>query len=169
MSDYEDRILRSMRRMTRAIDLHSRRLASEVGLTVPQLVCLRAIDAEKDGITPSRVADEVHLSRATITGILDRLSKRGLVTRERTSSDRRVVTLHVTDAGVELLSQAPSPLHSQFARRLAALSPEEQAGILGVLEEVVRMMEAQTLDAAPLLSTGPVDASPSAVEEFLET
>lgn len=169
MSTYEDRILRAMRRMTRAIDLHSRRLASEAGLTVPQLVCLRAIHNDEREVTPSRLAEEVHLSRATITGILDRLSKRDLVVRERTNPDRRVVTLHLTEAGSELLDQAPSPLHSQLARRLSGLPPDKQSEIYEVLEEVVRMMEAEGLDAAPLLATGPVDATPAAIEEFLES
>ena len=167
-SAYEDEILRALRRITRAIDLHSRRLASRFGLTVPQLVCLRSIAADA-GRTPSSLAREVHLSQATVTGILDRLAKQGLVTRERTRADRRMVSLYLTDEAHTLLQEAPSPLQEAFVRRLEALPDENQVMMLTVLRQMVRMMQAEGLDAAPLLTTGPAAAEADEVGGLLES
>src|SRR5512140_3522668 len=110
--EVKEAILRSLRRITRAIDLHSRHLAHTFGLTGPQLVCLRAVGA-RGKMTPSELAKEVSLSQATITGIIDRLAARQLVARERSNYDRRLVTVVITTAGRALIDQAPSPLQER--------------------------------------------------------
>lgn len=167
MIQYEEEILRSLRRITRAIDLYSRQLASRFGLTGPQLVCLRTL-ASTETCTPSRLAREVDLSQATITGIVDRLEAQGLVRRERDAQDRRRISVRVTPAGQELLARAPSPLHSRFLERLAELPEAQRSGIHSTLELVVSMMGAEELDAAPLLTTGPVSVSVDQVTSLLE-
>ena len=151
ISKVEDDILRSLRRISRAIDLHSRFLASTFGLTGPQLVCLRAL-GQRGLATPSELAKEISLSQATITGIIDRLASRQLVTRERTSRDRRLVTVRLTEAGQALIEQAPSPLQERFLERLQALSDEEQRNIRESLERIVHMMGSEELEAAPALA-----------------
>ncbi|MBX3250939.1 MAG: MarR family transcriptional regulator [Myxococcales bacterium] len=167
-SAFEEDILVSIRRMTRAIDLHSRQLAKVHELTGPQLVCLRAIARSEvtDGITPTALAKSVSLSQATVTGILDRLEQRGLLRRERSSADKRVVHLRVTPAGAALVGEAPSPLSERFRRQLASLPASEQAVIDRVLRKVVEMMEAGDVDASPMLTTGDVTADPRAVSAF---
>ena len=163
----EDRILRALRRMSRAVDLHSRRLASQHRLTGPQLVCLRAIEAA-GRLTPSGLAREVSLSQPTITGIVDRLARRGLLHRARDEQDRRRVFVSLTDTGRELVADAPSPLQDTFARNLDRLSEGEQQRIAQTLELVVRMMEAERLDAAPMLATGPVNTPADQVLDLLD-
>ena len=165
-SGYDEWILRALRRISRAVDLHSRQLASRHGLTAPQLVCLRQL-AQTEGIGPGRLAKEVSLSPATITGIVDRLENRGLVTRQRSKWDRRQVELYLTDEGRELVESAPLPLHERFSRRLARLPEHRQAEIEKTLSLIVEMMEAENLDAAPLLSSGPATADSEELEEFL--
>lgn len=140
MSHYEDGILLSLRRIARASDLYSRQLATRIGLTGPQLVCLRHLH-QLGPMAPSRLSREIHLSQATVTGIVDRLSNAGLVTRTRSGPDRRVVTLDLTDAGRELMSKAPSPLHERLIERLRALPEDEQRAIHQTLERVVDMMD----------------------------
>jgi DNA-binding MarR family transcriptional regulator len=159
-SRHEDSILRSLRRIVRAIDLHSRDLESGFGLTLPQLVCLRVI-AASGPMTPSELAREVDLSQATVTGIVDRLARRQYISRRRTSKDRRRVRLAILPAGRDLLEEAPSPLQARFAAELGALPEENQAVIDTMLRQIVRMMGAEGLDAAPLLATGEAGAAPS--------
>ena len=154
-SAYEDSIMRSLRRINRAIYLYSRQLVRNFDLTSPQVVCLRQILIETS-ISPGQLAKEVSLSQATVTGIVDRLETRGLVNRERSVSDRRRVILTLTAAGRDLCKTLPSPLQERFAQRLANLPPENQAVIDTVLSQIVRMMEAEDLDAAPVLETGPI-------------
>ncbi len=149
-----DGILRALRRITRSIDLHSRDLVSRFGLTGPQLVCLRYI-AKQGQTTPGAVAREVSLSQATITGIIDRLVARGLVTRLRGDQDRRQVAISVTDEGRALVERAPYPLQESFLERLSREDAQTQQTILETLERVVRMMDGEGIDAAPVLSTTP--------------
>jgi DNA-binding MarR family transcriptional regulator len=153
MSPYEDGILRSLRRISRALDLYSRRLATRVGLTGPQLVCLRYIQ-QIGPVSPSRIAREIHLSQATVTGIVDRLATAGWVVRKRGVTDRRVVTVEITETGASVLASAPSPLHDRLLERLGELPEEEQAEILRSLERVVAMMDAEQLPVEPLPETG---------------
>ena len=152
--DYEEDILRSLRRVTRAIDLYSRQLAKQYQLTGPQVVCIRQIQRDTP-TSPGELARAISLSQATVTGILDRLLKRGLVRRERSEEDRRRVIVTLTSSGKELARTVPSPLQERFAERLAALPDENRAVISTVLQQVVRMMEAQDLDAAPVLDVSP--------------
>ncbi len=151
LEEFEERVLKALRKITRSIDLHSRQLASAFGLTGPQLVCLRTINNRKH-ITPSELAREVSLSQATVTGIVDRLAARQLVTRERNEEDRRLVTVSISDAGRALADSAPSPLQERLAQGLKDLSEEERTIISLVLNKIVNMMDGQEIDAAPVLS-----------------
>jgi DNA-binding MarR family transcriptional regulator len=157
--DLEEDILVALRRITRAIDLHSRYLANTFGLTGPQLVCLRILGRHTQ-LTPTELAKYVSLSQATVTGIVDRLATRQLLTRARSTTDRRHVQVTITDAGRALLIDAPSALQEKFAERLANLPGEEREIIRLTLNKIVRMMDGEDIDAAPVLSTdanAPVD------------
>jgi len=167
-SAFEESILLSLRRMSRAIDLQSRQLAKVHDLTGPQLVCLRHIQSH-ERMTPKALAASVSLSQATVTGILDRLERRDLVRRVRSTVDKRVVHLEVTDAGRTLIGDAPSPLSEVFRARLAALSENQQAAIDEALRRVVEMMSATDVDASPILTTGDVTTGPRAVQRFFES
>ena len=158
-NDLEEDVLVALRRITRAIDLHSRYLANTFGLTGPQLVCLRILGRHTQ-LTPTEIAKHVSLSQATVTGIVDRLASRQLLTRARSATNRRHVEVTITDAGRHLLSDAPSALQERFAERLAALSSEEGEVIRRTLATIVRMMDGEDIEAVPVLSTDsntPVD------------
>lgn len=139
MSDLQDGILRALRRLTRCIDLYSRQLASRHGLTGPQLVCVRTL-ARLGPTTPSVLAREMDLSQATITGIVDRLEAQNLVTRHRDTTDRRRVTVGLSEQGLAVAASAPSALHDIFSDRLAQMPESEQRAIHHSLERIVDMM-----------------------------
>lgn len=154
----ETQIVAAIRRIIRAVDLHSRRLVDEHGLTGPQLAVLR--EAAALGRTSvSALARRVHLSQPTVTGIVDRLERRGLAERCRDSEDRRSVNVNVTVAGHKVLNRAPSLLQDRFRRELAKLREWERTLTLASLQRIAEMMEAETLDASPVLVAGPVDAA----------
>lgn len=149
---YDERILGSLRRIIRAVDLYSRYLALRYSLTGPQLVCVRHL-LRHGATAPGTLARQISLSPATITGIVDRLEKRGLVTRERSREDKRKVEIALTEEGRRLVEQMPPPLHETFSRRLAELPVKEQEEIDRVLAKIVDMMEAQEFAASPLYAT----------------
>lgn len=148
-TSHEDRILDSLRRISRAVDLYSRYLALRHSLTGPQLVCVRHL-LRHGAMPPGTLARRISLSPATVTGIIDRLEKRGLVTRARSTDDKRKVEIALTEAGRQLGAQMPPPLHEVFSRRLNALPADEQAEIDGVLARIVEMMETPELAVTPL-------------------
>ncbi len=154
----DTRILRAIRRIIRAVDLHSRKLMTGHQITTPQLVCLLAV-SECEPARSSEVAKSVSLSTATVIGILDRLESKGLVRRERNTTDRRVVNLWLTPDGRRLVETAPSPLQDTLAGSIERLPTDEQFSIAAALERVVGLMEADQLDAAPLLESGPIAPS----------
>jgi DNA-binding MarR family transcriptional regulator len=152
---YDLRILTSIRRIIRAVDLHSRKLASRHDITGPQLICLLDI-VSAGSCTPTALSKSVHLSRSTIVGIIDRLVAKGLVERHRDLRDRRVVLLSATKEDRRLAETAPSPLQDRLASGLHDLSEAAQAKLAASLERVVELMEAKHLDASPILETGPI-------------
>jgi DNA-binding MarR family transcriptional regulator len=157
--DLEDDIVAAIRRIIRAIDLQSRRLVDRHDLTGPQLAILREVDRLEAPSTGS-LARAVHLSQPTVTGVLNRLEKRGLVRRDRSEDDRRSVVISLTRDGASLLSDVPSQLQDRFRDELARLEDWERHSLLASLQRIASMMDAETLDAAPILDTGPVDSPP---------
>ena len=70
-NDLGDQVIIALRRVIRAIDLHSRTLVSTHGLTGPQALILKALQYE--GLTAGELANRVSLSQGTVTDILNRL------------------------------------------------------------------------------------------------
>jgi len=161
-----DQVLSALRRVIRAVDLHSRQLVQSHGLTGPQALVLKALG---DGIlSAGALAEQVSLSQGTITDILNRLEQRGLVTRVRSESDRRRVMVELSPAGRDCLASSPPLLQDRFASRFEELEDWEQSLLLASLQRIAAMMDAGELDAAPVLSSGSVRATPEAVEEVVE-
>jgi len=113
-------------------------IASDVGLSPPQVMALRALDPEHPS-PMSDLAGALRCDNSNVTGIVDRLEDRGLVERRPGSHDRRVKMLVVTQEGArvrdrlnELFEAAPEPL--------AGLSAEDQR----TLRDIMR----RALDAA---------------------
>jgi len=157
------RILRALRRIIQAVDIHSRKLSSQYQITAPQLVTLLCI-AEYGPMTTSEIGLHVHLSNSTVVGILDRLEAKNLVKRERGTTDRRLVHVSATEEGVNLVRSAPSPLQDMFADALHGLPELEQTAIALSLERIVELMEAKDIDAAPMLELGEMKGSSEPLE-----
>jgi len=153
IEDREEAILRSLRRIIRAVDLYSRKLVSQTGLSGPQLICLRQL-ASNGSMQTSHLADAVNLSSATVCGILNRLEQRGLVNRERQADDKRRVLVSLSEAGQDTVDNAPPALHDSFVFELRSLPVSQQRGIEETLSRIVAMMAAEDLDAAPILVPG---------------
>jgi len=150
--------LRALRRVLRATEIGSRQLASATGLTPSQLLVLREIDI-RGSATPGAIAQSLQFSQATITTIVDRLEALGFVQRRRGEKDKRQFHLSVLPDGKAAIADAPDPLQMTFTDRFVALPPWEQAMILAAVERLATLMDAQNIDAAPLLDSGLIDRS----------
>lgn len=155
---YDLWIMRSLRRIMRAVDVHSRKLMAEHHVTGPQLICLQTL--QEDGpLTATALAKLVHLAVSTVTGILDRLEAKGWVVRERSTQDRRVVLVHVSEEGRKLVKQAPLSLQDRLAERLAGRPAKEQARLAQAVDTIVELLEVEDFAAAPLLESQPIEIS----------
>jgi DNA-binding MarR family transcriptional regulator len=153
-------ILRDLRRILRRVTLHSKYLGREAGLTLPQIVCLLAISETAGGeVTAAQISDKVQLSPPTVTGILDRLQRAGLISRERGTTDRRKVFVSLTDLGKDRLAAVPAPLQDRFVKRVMALSGEQRTALLESLRRLVTLFEAEDVDPAPLPGEVPFEGS----------
>ncbi len=150
------KVLRALRQIIRSVDLHSRRLSMQYEITTPQLVTLLTIAEQSAPITIAALSKEVHLSPSTLVGIVDRLEVKQLVSRKRDTKDRRKVFIELTRKGKNFSSTAPSPLQEKLAGSLSKLSTLEQSTIALSLERIVKLMEAEMLDAAPMLEMGTI-------------
>ncbi len=148
-------VVRSIRRIIRAVDIHSKRVGRGVGLTVPQIVVLAGI-RDLGQTTSSALSAHVQLSPPTVTTILDNLEARGFVERIRSVVDRRVVHPRLTEAGGQVLEAAPPLLQSEFMVAFADLTDAERAEIVRAFSRVASMMAAPDGDAAPVLEIGTI-------------
>lgn len=151
-----DDVLIAIRRIIQSIDIHSRYLVREFGLTGPQLIILQEISRLGES-SITEISKAVSIGQATVTGILERLEKRDLISRRRSNSDKRKVLIKITKSCEELLNEAPPPLQIHFINRFNNLQDWEQSMILSSLQRIVAMMDAKTIDVAPILAeAGPI-------------
>lgn len=159
-------IFRSLRRIMRAVDVYSHKLSAEYSITSPQLLCLQTL-ADDGPLTNTAMSKLVHLSPSTVVGIFDRLESRGLIVRERSMQDRRIVLVHITKEGRELVATVPSLLQNRLAAGLGGLPDSELLTIAHSLERIVNLLEVTDAEAAPLLETRPIEETMTPAEELL--
>lgn len=155
MNDHDD-ILIALRRIIRAVDLHSKKLVKETGLTAPQLVVLQTL-LRTGPLKPSTLSRDISLSQPTVTAILDRLEKADLVRRVRSQIDRRAVLAELTEKGRASAMSAPELLQSGFLNAFRELPGWEQHMLIAALQRVSDLMDADSLDASPFLSAGEIE------------
>ncbi len=148
-----DAILIALRRITRAIDLQSKRLMKITGLTAPQLVIIQLLRREGE-LSSGAIARAVLLSQATVTSIVERLERAGLVQRRKGESDRRQVFVELTEAGHRKSETAPELLQAGFVRAFDRLESWEQHMLIASVERIAELMDAEDLDASPILDVG---------------
>ncbi len=149
-------MLIGLRKITQAIDLHSKYLLKTFGITSPQLVILQEL-MECSSLTISELAQTISLTQGTVTTIVARLEKNTLVSRKRSGEDKRRIHISITEEGKKLLKSTPSPLQERFANSYYALEEWEQLMILSSINRIVSMMSAEKIEASPFLMSGPLD------------
>jgi DNA-binding MarR family transcriptional regulator len=136
-----DKVLVALRKINRAIDLHSKKMSKYFGLTSPQLMLMRTIQSD-DNVTIGQLSEKTNMSQATATIILDRLENSGRVVRIRNQQDKRKVHALLTESGHKMLAAAPGILQPDFLERFQSLELWEQSLILSSLQRLSSMTNA---------------------------
>ena len=156
MDNRSNTALVALRRILRVTELNSRNLARQSDLTASQLLLLKHV-AEHGQALPSAIARTIELKQATITVLINKLEEDGLVTRSRDTEDRRRVWVRLTDAGRSVLDRSPDLLQSRFEHGFDQLEEWEQSMIITTLERIASLLDADDVEAAPVLDVGDLD------------
>lgn len=150
-----DDSLIALRRIVRATELFGREIRQTTGVTASQFRVLQII-AENGFATAKTISTRMQVSQGTVTSVVDKLVRDGLALRHKSEQDRRQINIVLTDAGSKILEDAPDPLQQRFVRKFAAMEDWEQAMVVASLERVAAMLDAEDLDASPILDTGEI-------------
>lgn len=156
MANRSNKALIALRRILRVTELNARDLARKSDLTTSQLLVLGYLE-EHGASLPSAIAKSIDLKQATVTVLVNKLEDAGLVTRRRDTKDRRRVWVEMTDAGHAARQQSPDLLQSRFEQEFDNLEEWEQAMIIATLERVASLLDAEQVEAAPVLDVGELD------------
>jgi DNA-binding MarR family transcriptional regulator len=121
-----------------------RRLAQELsayGLTMPQYMTLRCVERSQLGCSMTELADASHQLTATMTGIVDRLTDRGLVARERDPNDRRALRVRLTPEGQAMMERLNANKHAMTVQLLSLMSAEERRLLMEIGQRYLVLAE----------------------------
>lgn len=129
----------------------SRRLTKDIagryGLTGPQLAVIKMLEPVGK-LSLSELSDRIRARNSTVTGIIDRMEREGLVLRKRSNEDRRVVNIELTDQGRQLASDIPLEPIQIFRRVLGELSDSDAATLRRILTRLARRVR-ELVDEQP--------------------
>jgi len=134
-----------LRKIMQGAQQYTKKLHKTFNVSTPQLGILRVLN-EEGPLSPSQIARRIMVQSSTVTGILDRLEQKGLVTRERDSPDRRVITVYITDPGRRLAESAPPPLQIKIVNGLRRLKDAERREIINGLTRLAEMIDTQGVE-----------------------
>jgi DNA-binding MarR family transcriptional regulator len=110
-------------------------LLKEHQLTPTQYNMLRILrGAGTDGVTCSQATERMLSPDPDITRLLDRMEMRGLIRRDRSKEDRRVVITRITEQGLEFTNRIDAPLHHVLKQCLGRVSQQRLTELIDTLE-----------------------------------
>ena len=123
--------------LLRTTDLLSRGLVQVLkaeDLSANQYNVLRILRGSPDGLPCGEIADRMITRDPDVTRLLDRLEKRGLISRYRETRDRRMVMAWITPGGLKLLARLDAPVEEAHRKQLGHLGRERLRVLSGLLQ-----------------------------------
>jgi DNA-binding MarR family transcriptional regulator len=122
-------------------------------VSIPQVLCLNFLNNSPNyQTTQGEIKKFLNLNSSTVSGIIDRLEKKGYLARLPKSGDKRIANIALTSSGEELLSTIPPLLHEQLSTKLQNLDESEIAKVESSLETLVQLLDIEKLEASPLIT-----------------
>src|SRR5690349_4995020 len=118
----------------------TKELARRADLTGPQLTVVKLLEAFGD-LSLSELSEKIRAQNSTVTGIIDRMEREALVTRERSKEDRRVVYIKLTAKGRELAREIPVEPMEVFKGALESLSAQEMRDLMRIMTKVAKRVK----------------------------
>lgn len=148
-------IMISVRKIVRAINLESKRVEKNFGISIPQLLTLKHLKEKPDYKTTMRSLREfLSLNASTVTGIVSRLETKGYVARLPDPSDKRSTPIVLTSKGDDLIKTTNTSLHEKISKNLEALNDQEYEAIVDSFQTIINFLNIEDLDASPIITGG---------------
>ena len=135
-------LLRVYLRVSQLISRQFRDYFSQQDLTFPQAMVLTALGEEGE-MPISQLAQCTGSANSTVSGIVDRLERMGLVKRVRSEQDRRVIYVALTESSRAMERAVEPDVNAQMSRMLTDLTAQELEQIRGALETLERVLDKQ--------------------------
>jgi DNA-binding MarR family transcriptional regulator len=146
-------ILIKIRKIVRSINLESKKIQKEHGVSIPQVLCLNYLHSSPNyQATQGDIRKFLNLNSSTASGIIDRLETKGMIARLPKSGDKRVVNIALTSKGDKLVKAIPALLHEQLSIKLQKLDDQTLAKIKSSLDLMIDMLEINGIEASPLIT-----------------
>ncbi len=139
-------IVSAIRKFVRAVSIDTFQMSRKYGLTGPQSAVIRNL-ATEGPLSSASLSRRLYVTPANITGIIDRLEKKGLVERIRKDGDRRVALIMLTESGSELSKTLPDHIETKLISELADLEPEHVRILALVMNQILNLIDAQGVGA----------------------
>ncbi len=142
-------IVGSIRKLVRAVYLDSQKMSRQFGLTGQQSLVLRLllINGSMSSADLSRL---MYVTPSNMTGIIDRLEKKGLVERTRKEGDRRVALIMLTGPGKDLGKGIPDPIEKKIINQLADMELDQVQLLAMAMNQILNLIDTDKLEAEPL-------------------
>lgn len=140
-------IVQSLRIIFGSIQAHSHWIEQQCGVSAVQLWALRDL-ANSPGLKVTELALVLSVHPSNCSSMVDKLRKKGLARKQRIGPDQRVVRLHITPKGQELLASAPGPLQGALIDALNAMPDDKLLNLDINLISVIRRMKVKDPVAA---------------------
>ncbi|MDD2381475.1 MAG: MarR family transcriptional regulator [Mariniphaga sp.] len=149
-------ILIQIRKIVRSINIESKKIEKEYGVSIPQVLCLHYLrDSKNFQAGQGEIRRFLNLNPSTTSGIINRLEAKGLIARLPKSGDKRVVTIALTSKGDQLMEGMPALLHEQLSEKLNKLDDLTTSRVQESLELLVNLLGISQLEAFDLHAEEP--------------
>lgn len=149
--EYRDIII-DIRKIVRSINLESKRIQKDFGVSIPQLLCLMFLSRQPEyQASHKSLTEHLTLNSSTVTGIINRLEKKGYIARLPKRGDKRVTYIALTSAGFKIIKATPDLLQEKLTENLKKLPEKKLEQIRTALSSLIQVLGIQEVDASPLL------------------
>ena len=99
------------------------------------------------------IKDYLNLNASTVTGIISRLYAKDFVEKIPSKTDKRIVSVKLTQACEELFEKAPELMHSKLNEKLKLLSDQKLTQLKDSLDFIIDLMDIEEIEAAPVITS----------------
>ena len=146
-------ILTDIRKILRSINLESKRIQKDFGISIPQLLCLSYLKScEGYQLTHKELTKYLNLNSSTVTGIINRLEKKGFVARLPKKNDKRITNIALTSLGYQVLEDSPDLLHDKLSKELSNYPQEKVAAIKESMTLLIAALGIADMEASPVIT-----------------